>query len=81
MIDAQKDPLKYAKATIDELDYGEASHSAIQAVSTYALAYAVIALVERLDQVIEASKRVQRERVTKKPRAKLAKHCCRISKT
>ena len=51
MIDAQKDPLKYAKATIDELDYGEASHSAIQAVSTYALAYAVIALVERLDRL------------------------------
>ena len=51
MIEAQKDPLAYAKATIDELDYGEASHAAIHAVSTYALAYAVIALVERLDRM------------------------------
>ena len=48
--ETQKDPLKHAKDTIDQVGFGSAA-SVIQAVSTYALAYAVIALVERLDRL------------------------------
>jgi len=48
VIEAKKDPLEHAKDTIDQVGFGSAA-AVIQAVSTYALAYAVIALVERLD--------------------------------